>query len=58
VTYRSLFATGEANFNWSEWGLANALAAGELFSRAIAALGAKSSATAWQLTAAITVNAT
>ena len=57
VTYRSLFATGEANFVWSEVGLFNGAVANEMFNRIVAALGTKTSAAAWQLTFAITINA-
>lgn len=57
TSYRSLFATGEANFNWTEIALFNAIAAGEMFNRVVVALGTKTSAAAWQVTFAITVNA-
>lgn len=57
LTFRSLFATGDANFAWAEWGTFNAAAAGTMFSRKVEALGTKTSAQSWQLTADLTVTA-
>ena len=57
LTFRSLFATGEANFAWAEWGVFNAVSAGTMLSRKVEALGTKTSAQSWQLTATITVTA-
>ena len=57
LTFRSLFATGDANFAWEEWGVFNAAAAGTMLSRKVEALGTKTSAQSWQLTATITVTA-
>lgn len=56
LTFRSLFATGSANFAWAEWGVFNAAAAGTMMSRKVEALGTKTSAQSWQLTVDITVN--
>jgi hypothetical protein len=55
VTFRSLFATGDANFAWEEWGIFNAAAAGVMLSRKVETLGSKTSAQSWQLTVTITV---
>ena len=55
LTFRSLFSTGEANFDWNEWGVLNA--ANELLSRKAEALGTKTSAASWQLTATVTLSA-
>lgn len=57
LTFRSLFGTAEANFAWAEWGVFNAAAAGTMMSRKVEALGTKTSAQSWQLTATITLNA-
>ncbi len=57
LTFRSTFTTGEANFAWAEWGVFNASSSGTLFSRKVEALGTKTSAQTWQLTATVTVAA-
>ena len=56
ITFRSLFATGEANFAWEEWGIFNGLAANTMLSRKVESLGTKTSAQSFQLTVTITVN--
>ncbi len=58
IEFRSLFATGEANFVWAEWGLFNRINTppGTLLSRKVEALGTKTSAQSWQLTATITID--
>lgn len=56
IQFRALFATGEANFTWAEWGLFNALAGATMLSRKVEALGTKTAAQSWQLTATITVD--
>lgn len=57
LTFRALFATGDANFAWQEWGIFNAAAAGTMMNRVVASLGTKTSAQSWQMTATITLNA-
>lgn len=57
LTFRSLFATTDANFAWAEWGVFNAAAAGTMMSRKVEALGTKTSAQSWQLTVDITIAA-
>ena len=57
LTFRALFATGEANFAWNEWGIFNAASAGTMMSRKVESLGTKTSAQSWQMTATITLNA-
>lgn len=54
LTFRSLFATGDANYTWAEWGIFNASTAGEMLSRKVEALGTKTSAATWQLTTTLT----
>jgi len=56
LTLRSLFATTEANFAWSEWASFNALTAGTMLNRKVEALGTKTSASSWQLTVSITIS--
>jgi hypothetical protein len=57
LTLRSLFGTSEANFVWAEWGSFNASSSGTMFTRKVEALGTKTSAQSWQLTATITLAA-
>jgi hypothetical protein len=57
LTFRSTFATNEANWAWNEWGVFNAAAAGTMLNRAVASLGTKTSAQTWQVTVTLTVNA-
>lgn len=56
ITFRSLFGTGEANFDWQEWGIFNAIAAGTMLSRKVESLGIKTSAQSFQLTVTVTVD--
>ena len=56
LTFRALFATGEANFAWNEWGIFNAASAGTMMQRKVESLGTKTSAQSWQMTATITLN--
>jgi hypothetical protein len=55
ITFRSTFATGDANFAWAEWGIFNASSSGVMMSRKVEALGTKSSAETKQVTATITL---
>jgi hypothetical protein len=55
LTFRSLFATADANFAWQEWGVFNASSAGTMMCRKVESLGTKTSAQSWQLTATITI---
>ncbi len=57
LTFRSLFATTEANFAWAEWGVFNAATAGTMLNRKVEALGTKTSAQSWQITTSLTVTA-
>ena len=57
ITLNALFATGDANFAWEEWGIFNAAAAGTMLQRKVEALGTKTSAQSWALTLTITVTA-
>lgn len=57
LTFRSTFATTDANHAWDEWGVFNAATAGTMFNRKVEALGTKTSAQSWQITATVTVTA-
>jgi hypothetical protein len=56
VTFRSTFATTDANFTWNEWAIFNNVtdASGTMLNRAVVNLGTKTSAASWQLTATLT----
>ena len=57
LSFRSTYSTSEANYAWNEWGVFDAGAAGTMYSRKQEALGTKTSAQTWQLTATITLAA-
>lgn len=57
LTFRSTFNTAEANWAWAEWGVFDAASSGIMYGRKVEALGAKTSAQTWQLTATVTVAA-
>lgn len=56
LTFRSTFATTDANFTWNEWALFNNVTdgSGTMLNRAVTNLGTKTSASSWQLTATFT----
>jgi len=54
LTFRSTFATGDANFAWQEWGVFNASSAGTMMNRKVESLGTKTSAQSWQFTVTVT----
>lgn len=54
ITFRSTFATTDANFAWAEWGVFNASSAGTMLSRKAEALGTKTSAQTWQFQVVLT----
>jgi hypothetical protein len=43
VSWKSSYATGEANFAWNEWAVFNASTAGTMLNRKVESLGTKSS---------------
>lgn len=57
LTFRSVFATGDANFAWNEWGVFNAASGGDMLNRKVESLGTKTSAQSWQLTVTLTLTA-
>lgn len=52
ITFRSTFATADANWVWNEWGIFNSptAATGRMLNRKVEALGTKTSAATWVLT--------
>lgn len=56
LTFRSTFATTDANFAWNEWGVFNGSSGGTMLNRKVESLGTKTSAQSWQMTVTITVN--
>lgn len=54
VTYRSTFATSDANFAWQEWGVFNASSGGTMLNRKVESLGTKTSAQTWVFTVTLT----
>ena len=55
LTFRSVFTTDEANFQWEEWGIKNINTTGAtLFNRKQEALGVKTNTQTWQMTATLT----
>jgi hypothetical protein len=57
LTFRTTYATGEANYDWNEWAVFNAAAAGTMLNRKVEALGTKANTQSWQLTVTVTVQA-
>jgi hypothetical protein len=55
ITYRSTFATTDANYAWQEWAIFNASTGGRMLNRKVESLGTKTSAATWQLTVQITL---
>lgn len=63
ITFRSLFATGNANFAWQEWGVFNgttaagsSTAASRMLNRKVENLGTKTSAASWQFTVTLSIS--
>lgn len=50
VVFRSTAGTGDANFDWQEWGLANNATTGTLLNRKVENLGTKTNAVTRQIT--------
>jgi hypothetical protein len=56
ITFRSTFATGDANWAWNEWGIFNnsTTGSGTMLSRKVESLGTKTNTQTWQFTATLT----
>lgn len=55
LTFRSTFATTDANFAWQEWAVFNASSAGTMLNRKVESLGTKTSSQTWQFTVTLTI---
>jgi hypothetical protein len=57
ITFRSTFATGDANFAWAEWGTFNSAtdATGRMLQRKVEALGTKTSSATWTFTVSLSL---
>jgi hypothetical protein len=54
LTFRSTFATADANWAWQEWGIFNAASGGTMLSRKVESLGTKTNTQTWQFTTVLT----
>lgn len=52
ITFRSTFASGDANQAWAEWGISNGT---RYLNRKVAANGTKASGQTWQFTVTVTI---
>lgn len=50
ITFKSTFATTDANFTWNEWALFNASSSGRMLNRKVSSLGTKTSSASWVFT--------
>lgn len=59
LTFVATFGTGDANFEWEEWGVFNHATTGTMLNRVVESptLGTKTSAQSWEITCTLTVNA-
>ena len=56
ATFQSDFGSAVGNFDWEEWGVFNAAAAGTMLNRKVSSQGTKVSGQTWQVTLAITMS--
>ena len=56
ATWRSVFAAGDANQAWAEFGVMNASTGEQLLNRLVSAQGTKTAGQVWQLTFTITLS--
>lgn len=56
ITFRSTFATGDANWQWDEWGTFNGSSGGRMLNRKVENVGTKTSAAAWVFTITIALS--
>jgi len=55
LTFRALFGTGEANYQWREWGIFNHATAGTMLTRDVDDVGTKTSFQSWLVEADLDV---
>jgi hypothetical protein len=56
ATWKSTYASGDANQAWNEFGVLNNVTAGKLMNRKVSAQGTKTSGQTWELTLEITLS--
>jgi hypothetical protein len=56
LTFRSTFASGEANWDWEEIALFNASSGGTMASRKVQDMGTKTAGAVWQVTYTTTIS--
>lgn len=56
ITFKSTFETGDANFDWNEFGIFNASTSGRMLNRKVFSFGTKTSSDSWILTIALTIS--
>ncbi len=55
MTFRSSYASGDANYAWNEMAVFNAASAGQMLARVVSAQGTKASGQTWQIDYALTI---
>lgn len=55
LTFRSVYSTAQANFDWKEFGIFNASSSGTMLCRKVEDLGTKADTQSWQFTVDVTV---
>lgn len=55
MTFKSTFATTDANWAWQEVAIFNAASTGTMLARSVSSLGTKTSAASWALTYTLTI---
>ncbi len=56
ATWKSVYASGDANQAWNEFGVLNAASSGELMNRKVSAQGTKTAGQSWELSLEITLS--
>lgn len=56
IAFRSVFASGDANFAWEEWGIFNGSTGGRMLNRKVESLGTKASGSTWTVTVTLTLS--
>ena len=56
ITFKSTFATGDANYAWQEWAIFNGSSGGRMLNRKVQSLGTKTSASSWAFTVTVTLS--
>lgn len=56
IVFKSTFTTGDANFDWEEWGVFNAATGGRMLNRKVESLGTKTVAASWAFTVTLSLS--